>query len=385
MPGGIPFVGRELEMEAVRGAIASAAAGTPTIVLIEGEGGAGRTALLNTLETSPMLPRRRIRTHRIDLAAMPAVDPVEHAALHLTRYGRFTKIGGRRRLHAAIRRLTPDWIGAIPVWGDILAAVTSTAEALRRRRGSVPAATLPEDIAELQRVARQRAAALLVDDAHLATRAASERLHRLLATAEMGTRLLVIATYRAASPGAPLPDICHAAAALPAERRVTIAMRPLGVGAVQQYLEATLEGPVAASLVDDVLAASYGLPSGMLRRLDSLRGRGALVRGANGWSMDASADVPVEAETEPDLGPLGVDVAETLAFAARLTDEFDTATLARELGRDELWVEDRLAAAARVGVLQLVDGARDIAGDITSIYRFARGSTRAALRRLNRS
>jgi hypothetical protein len=378
------FAGRDAELDVIGAAVMHAAAGTPTLVLIEGEPGGGKTALLQALETSPLLPRRRIRVATLDLGAADSEDAVARAARLLTSHGALSRVGGRKRVAAAIRRVMPDWIGAIPVWGDLLEAITTTAAAIRRRRGHAPEEKLPEDIAELHRSARKRAAAVLIDNAHLAGPAAADRLHRLVGAAEIGTRLLIIAAYRPASPGAPPPEIARPTARLASERRIAIALRPLDREAVAALLQAELGGAVSALLLDDVMEASGGLPATVRARVDALRTSGALTPTEQGWSLDRAAVPEVTADDEIDLGPLGADVALALTEGAVLGDEFAAAMLAQALGRDELWVEDRLAAATRLGVLHLVDAERVIDGDITSVYRFASAATRAALRRQRR-
>ena len=378
------FAGRDAELDAIGAAVMHAAAGTPTLVLIEGEPGGGKTTLLQALETSPLLPRRRIRVATLDLAVTDSEDAVARAAHLLTSHGTLARVGGRRRLAVAIRRIMPDWIGAIPVWGDLLEAITTTAAALRRRRGRAPVEKLPEDIAELHRSARRRAAAVLIDNAHLAGPVGADRLHHLVGAAETGTRLLIIAAYRPSSPGAPPPDIARPTARLPSERRIAIALRPLAREAVAAFLQSQLTGTVSSVLLDDVMEASGGLPAAMRARLDALRSSGALTLSEQGWTLDTAAAPEVVSDEEIDLGPLGADVALALTEGAVLGDEFAAAALAKVLGRDELWTEDRLAAATRLGVLHLVDAEREIDGDITSVYRFASAATRAALRRQRR-
>jgi hypothetical protein len=375
------FAGRDAELDAIGAAVMQAAAGTPTLALIEGEPGGGKTALLQALEASPILPRRRIRVATLDLAVADADDAVARAARLLTSYGALARVGGRKRFAAAIRRVMPDWIGAIPIWGDLLEAITTTAAVIRRRRKRAPEEKLPEDIAELHRSARRRAAAVLIDNAHLAGPVAADRLHHLIGAAETGTRLIVIAAYRPASPGAPPPEIARPTARLPPDRRTSIALRPLGREAVAALLQSELAGSVSSVLLDDVMEVSGGLPAAVRARMDALRSSDALAQTEQGWIVDSAAAPESASDEVIDLGPLGADVALALTEGAVLGDEFAAVTLAQVLGRDELWVEDRLAAATRLGVLHLVDAEREVAGDITSVYRFASAATRAALRR----
>lgn len=372
--------GRDAELEAIKMAIAQAAAGTPTLLLLAGEAGGGKTALLRALEDSPLLPRRRIRVAFVDLAEDTRADPVLRAADLLTHHAKFARLGGRRRVSALVRRLLPEWMGVIPVWGDLLEAVTTTVETIRRKRSGKRTEVVAEEIEDLHRGARRRPAALLFDGAEHVDPAGADRLHVLIGGAETGTRLLIIAAYRPAAPGVPPPPIARASGRLDSQRRVTVALRPLASDAIRQWLERRLNGPVSQAVLDSFVEATGGLPSSIAQRLDRLLDAGAFTWKDGAWTEDPA----IHMEADPvhvDLGPLGPDVHETLSASAVLGEEFESMRVARMLERDELWVEDRLAAAARLGLLHLVDDARQIGDDMTSVYRFASATTRASLRR----
>ncbi len=380
MPDIPPLLGRETELAVIADAIARAAAGKPSLVIVEGEPGSGRTALLDALETSPLLPRRKIQVTRLDIAKGGDTDVVADAAGRLTRHQTNERLGGRRRLGAAIRRVLPDWMGAIPVWGDLLEAITTTANVVRRRKKD-PADTLPEDIAALHRVARRRPTAVLVDDAHRLGPLAADRLLRLVGAADVGTRLLVLATARSAAPGAPPAEIIRPSPRIPTERRQRILLGPLDEPAVRTWTQRFLGGDVDDSVIADVLESTGGLAAAIATRLDALRAAGTLRRDGERWTLDTERPPPVQEETPVDFGLLGADVVGVLGAAATLDDPFDALTLAQSVGRDELWVEDRLAAARRLGVLECIDDSHEVDGEITSVYRFVSAATRAALRR----
>lgn len=373
------LAGRPSEIETIAAAIAAAVAGTPTLALVEGEKGAGRTTLIRHLEDSPLLPRNRIRV--VALEANEDGDAVTDAAAALTRVAIYTRFGGRRRTMAAIRKVMPEWISAIPGWGDLLEAITVTAAKLRgRRRPEHEKVT--EDIEALHNAARKHAAAILLDGGEHVTPAVADRLVRLVRTAEQGIRLLVLATWRTPAPGSPPPPLIRAAEMLPASRLVRLALAPLGAEGVAQCLEERLGGSVSPALVDEILDTTGGLPGAVVERIAQLQASDALRRTEAGWTAVAPVEPATAPSTgeAPDLGPLGDDVRLTLSAAARLDELFTAIAVARQLGRDELWVEDRLAAAARLGVLHLVDDAFEVDGDITSCYRFASATLRAALR-----
>lgn len=373
------LAGRRPELDTIAAAISAAAAGTPALVLVEGEKGAGRTTLIRRLEDSPLLPRNRIRV--VSLEAAEDGDAVMDAAAQLTRLAVYARFGGRRRVAAAIRKVMPDWISAIPGWGDLLEAITVTIAAVRRRRRP-EREKVSEELEALYDAARRHAAAILIDDGERLSPQAADRLVRLVRAADQGIRLFVLVAWRPPPPGTAPPPLIRAAATLPSSRLVRVALAPLDAAGVGQCLEERLGGSVSAALVHEILETTGGLPGAIMERVAQLQAADSLRRVEEGWTAVPRPE-HATAPSSPgvvDLGPLGEDVRATLRVAARLDEPFTALAVAGKLERDELWVEDRLAAAARLGVLHLIDDAFDVDGDITSCYRFASAALRAALR-----
>jgi predicted ATPase len=378
--------GRQLERELFGEALAAAIAGSPRLLLFEGEGGSGKSSLLAEIASSPLLPRRRIRVALVALRNDDPLDAVAHAAHAFTSHAVFKRVGGRRNFLAMLIRLAPDWIGALPGPGDLLEAIVRTADAIRRRRRrEKPKEQIEEELLEILRVARRRAVAMIFDNLELADEAAVERLRRLLRHADVGSRLLVIGAFRTPPPGAPRPPIRLLADRLPRERVSHRRLGPLAMEDLDEWLAQRLTGAtVPVAFRDWLLSETGGQPGAVESTLTALLESGVIRPSAGDWEIDTPADVLHAAEAlgpELDLSRLGSDVAETVRAASVIGDHFDGDVLARILGLDELIVEDRLAAAARFGLVEVVGTTDRPNGEIATSYRFSSSAARAALLR----
>jgi predicted ATPase len=378
--------GREPERERFAECLDQARQGLPTLLLFEGEAGSGKTSLLDEIEPSPLLPRRRIRVVRLDLAMLEDRDPVRHAAERITHTRLFRRFGGRRRFGAMASKLLPEWMGAVPVFGDLLEALTVTAQVIRKRfRGKQERTGLAEDIEALHRHAQRRPTALLIDDLHLVEEAAADRMLKLLRDARTGTRLLVIGTVATPTPGARRTAVRALLDRLPADRIVHHRLGTLTREDLRDWMAVRFphrQLPDAA--IDFLLAESGGQPGAVQGLLERLLESGTLRDSDDGWAFDSAASGEQLGDIEPTasyLGELSDDVASIIGAASVFGDQFDALSLARLLDADELELEDQLAVALRAGLI-IGAGVRSFAdGDISSRYRFASSSLRAALHR----
>jgi predicted ATPase len=375
--------GRDEEREIFATTLARAIEGLPSLLLYEGEPGGGKTSLLDEIATSPLLPRRRIRVALIPLREDDTLEAVTRAARALTRNAFWARLGGRRRFGGAAGRILPDWIGAIPGWGDLVEAIVHTVSAVRKRKRRAAGPPLPEGLEDIHRHARRRPLAILFDDLHRATPATVDRLRRIMTVAETGTRLLIIGSFVSPPPGGPVPAIRTLVDVLPPDRRVHRRLRPLDDEALDAWFSEQFPGAQPSPALRVWLAQhTGGQPAAMERAIEGLVERDVLRRDGAGWTLGefgAGIETPVEVPPDIDLGALGEDAASLLRAASTLGNDFDGQRLARLSGRDELQVEDQLAVAVRFGLLEVV-GEIDLPdGDIATAYRFRSSAVRAAL------
>ncbi|HVR30164.1 MAG TPA: AAA family ATPase [Thermoanaerobaculia bacterium] len=376
--------GRQRERDQFAAQLAAAAQGRARMLLFEGEPGIGRSALLDEIQASPLLPRRRIRVLRIDLNDGDPGDVVLRAALTLERSGWSGRLGGRRT-GAFVRKLLPDWLGAIPGIGDVLEAIAATTEAVRKRRRTRPTEPRSQHARELAAVARRRPLALLLDDLHLAGDEAVEALRRLVIDAEGGVRLLVVATCRAPRLGAHRQAVHRLPERMPADRLLHHRMEPLTLDEIREWIEQRypLTHP-AQWLAGALLDEGGGVPSAMVADMHRLRDAGAILPAGHRWTVDQpKAEFVFASDIELDASDIALPepVSAALRSATRLPPEFDALALAGLLGEDELVVEDRLAVAVRAGALVNLGVADLDNGDFSTRFRFTSSALRSRFHR----
>jgi predicted ATPase len=362
--------------------LAAASAGEPRVLLYEGEQGSGKSSLLDEIAASPLLPRRRIRVSFLALAEGDALDAVAQAARAVTRIGLYDRLGGRRRTLGMLSRLAPEWIGAIPGWGDFLEAIVRTSEIIRRRRRrAMPREMVAEEVAQILRVARRKPVALLFDNLELADEMAVERLRGLIRNAGVGMRLLIVGAFRTPPPGAPRAAIRLLVDRLPPQSIVHHRLGPLGAEDIDEWLAHRLDGGAPHDLRAWLVEETGGQPGAIEDTINALLERGDLRAQDGAWAFSPAARARDSAGPQLDLSRLGDAAADTVRAASVLGDRFAGDELARLLGLDELDVEDQLAIAVRFGLLEVTGTLDRPNGELATGYRFMSAAARAALHR----
>ena len=379
------LIGRQAEYDRFGACLARARRGSPTVLLFEGEHGSGKSSLLTAILKSPMVVGRNLIAVHIAADHTADLDVVTRAVEIITRPELFKAVGGRRRAGEIARKLLPEWTSTIPVLGSIVAAVILTAQAVMKRRRPSPAAkALAEDIATLQNLARRRPVAILVDDLQLLSPAASDRLLRLMRTAVPPTRLLVVATLGTPAPGAARSLARAFEDGLPTDAVVRHPLTPFSPDELDQWLDDRYAADIPRDVSTFLLAETGGQPAAILELLQRLLESGALRRTDHGWQYDsdlAEAQLDPGAAADAFLSGLPSKSATILRSASILGDEFDAGTLARLVSMDELDLEDSLSVTVRRGLLVVAGETTHADGDISTRYRFASTTGRAALQR----
>jgi predicted ATPase len=185
------FHGRHAELSLLADHLEMAAAGESRIVLIGGEGGSGRSALLAAFARNIAWKQRRIRAVLVRPPDTGRYDPLALAARDLE--GRIARGLGRTPGTAA--KLLPDWAGTLPGVGNTLAAVLATITAVRRHRARVTGVS--DDVRRILRASHARLLVLLIDDLHYADANVLQQLRHLVQRSAHGHRLLIVTTYHA--------------------------------------------------------------------------------------------------------------------------------------------------------------------------------------------
>lgn len=301
------------------GALSTALAGRPQLVLLEGDAGVGKTGLLDRLEAEWHRGEAGCRVVRVSprIHGDSVKDPIGCAA---SKDGRLRGGRAQSKPPESKRELVLEWLSVVPIFGELAAALAATIDRLRRRSRTGQEDERDPDVANLLRQARRRPLVLLIDSLEEAEESGMGRLEALIRGALTSrARLLVIAAH--------------------------CTLRDTGMPTPAHRLRRVLPEEVVVH-----------------RRIRALTPHAAL----SGWTS----------ELDRTPGP----VLETVRVASVLGDEFDSVTVCRLLNEDdELAVEDRLAVAAHCDLLKLA-GERVLAdGSMTTVYQFVSPRLRAAL------
>ena len=181
-------VGREAEVARLHACLAQARQGGRQTVFITGEGGVGKTTVVDAFlhQIAPTealwLGRGQCIEH---YGAGEAYLPVLEAL------GRLGREPGGERLVACLRQYAPTWLGQMPVLlpPEALAAVQRQGQGVTRER-------MLRELAEaLEILAAERPVVLVLEDLHWSDPSTVEAL-ALLARRRDPARLLVLGTYR---------------------------------------------------------------------------------------------------------------------------------------------------------------------------------------------
>ncbi|CUR59421.1 hypothetical protein NOCA1170230 [metagenome] len=240
VPGSAPLIGREASLDELRAAVSHAADGSPSVVLLTGETGAGKSRLVTELTSSEDVVV-------LYGACLPiAGEPLPFAPLTQA----LRRLGNTGVVRQQLER-SPDLARLMPTWGRTPSADAVTASSRL---------TLFQAVLELlERAGAARPVLHVVEDLHWADRSTLDLL-RYLATNLGNERVVLIVTYRAdaVKPGGLLAGWIAEMARLPITARVAVER----LDAVQTERMATeiLGAPPSSELLQSVLARSAGNP-----------------------------------------------------------------------------------------------------------------------------
>lgn len=300
----VPFVGRAEELDALRDASEVAADGDLVLVLVDGDAGMGKTALVEAFAE--------------ELAA-------ESVPVH---WGRCADIGGAPAFW--------PWLQVLRSIGDDAVALAEERFAARPDEPFVAFDT----VHEILRARRHQLRVVVLDDLHAADLPSLELL-RFLGRTAADIPLLVIGTHRASELRLdPDRDVLLAEIGA-SSRRVSPA--PLGLSEVRALLHGLVEdddlGDVAASL----LARSEGNALYVEQLVDAVS--------RSGPEVLAQIPAGIRAAVRSRLQPLPPLAVELLSAASILAPPIRPPVLAAMAHRSVEEVEDALGTAVMAGIL----------------------------------
>lgn len=339
----VPFVGRARELAQLSAALSRALAGGGTTVVITGDAGMGKTALLDaflhareTLAAHALVCRGQSVEHSgAGEAYFPVIDALAPMIAH-----------PGHGLHEIVRTHAPSWLSQFPgVYPqEEIASTPPTPARLARELGDA-----------LSAAARSRPVLMILEDLHWADPSTLELL-RHLAHRAARTALLVIATCRAEEAATAGSSITQVLAELEARGVCdTIELGPLDETSIRDYVECRFNlGEVSIPLASLLARATEGHPLFLVSLVQLFIQRGDLQQVDRVWHLITPADrlhlaIPrtVQAVIRRKLAALEQSDRRLLQYASVEGQEFSTAVLSRLVDTDSATLEERLDAMAK--------------------------------------
>jgi DNA-binding winged helix-turn-helix (wHTH) protein/predicted ATPase len=366
---GLPLVGRQADLDRLRGALERARLGERQVVFVNGEPGIGKTTLIEAFlagaGSAPWLANGDcIEQYGAGEPYLPILSALE----------RLCRDASAGDLVAVLRRTAPTWLAQMPSLIDPAAH-----EALTQRLGGTTQPRMLRELAALlEALATERVLVIWLEDLHWADHSTLDAIAFLARRADRA-RLLLLGTYRPAEVVTGEHSLLHVCHDLRLHGHCQeISLAPLTKTEVTEYLRARLAGaPVSDALVQHVHQRTEGNSLFMVTVVDDLVARALVTRSPDGWSLDngggPTPDVPetLRQLIERQLQRLAATDQKLLEAASVAGVEFAAAAVASALGEAADAVEAQCERLARLGRFLKPRGATDWPdGTTTANYTF---------------
>ena len=346
------FVGRAAALAELERCYARAGAGQRQLVLVSGEPGIGKTALVERFvarlaQRAHADPRPTLVARGQSVESYGAGDPyrpLREAAEDLLRRG-------GDGVRAVFRSHAPSWLLSMPE--------LATADELESLRRGVRSSTIESVQRELERVleavSADRTLLLVLEDLHWCEPATVAVLWAL-ATRREPARLLIVGTYRPADAIAQQHPLTRLHRELGAKRLcVDLALDGLPGEAVGAFLDRRFPGhALSEAFAARLCEQTAGNPLFLLNALDDLERRGWLREQEGAWRCAVDLDRLFAAVPESTreliafrFEQLGPAAREVLEAASVVGETFATQAVAAAVERDGAEVERELEPLAR--------------------------------------
>jgi eukaryotic-like serine/threonine-protein kinase len=337
LAGGV-FVGRERELEQMRGAVDAALVGRGSLQLLVGEPGIGKTRAAEELATYARVSGARVYWGRCrEEEGAPAYWPWVQAVRGYARDADPVALGWQLGAGAAeVAQLIPEVAEKLDIEP---ARLGESEEARFRLFDSVTSLLLA--------AARDRPLVIVLDDLHWADEP-SLLLLRFAAKEVGSSGLLILGTYRDVELGRHHPLARVLGDISGGETSGRIPLRGLTVAAVERYIEMTSGGPAPPGLAEAVQEQTNGNPFfvGEIVRLLASEGR------LTGGGSAAELEIPqgVREVVGRRLDRLSDSTNEALRVAAAIGRDFESEVVYRvaEMPEEELETAAKEAVAERL-------------------------------------
>jgi len=387
------FVGREHDLRQLEAHLSAAAAGQGNVILVSGEAGIGKSALMNhflalTAERHPEVAIARGECSErfgqgeaflpfIEALGVLLADEEEQSV--------------QQKMLSILLETAPSWLEAVPAIGQALRASYETAEAVRSQFGGHespvtapdPERMLREYTGIVTRLSQASPVLIFIDDLQWSDAGSVDLLVHL--SRRIGSSpVLVLGTYRPSDvdvgrDGKPHP--LHKAMLEMGRYNACgeMTLKRLGPDDTAAILAAQFPNhDFPPALADTVHDLSDGNPLFFIEMLHLLQQDGFIEWEGRTWRLvrpveDAPLPKSVESVLLMRLDRLQADLHRTLQYASAEGERFLSTVLAHVLRTDELSLEEQLDVVERVHRLIRTEGELEIDQDLATIYEFAHG------------
>ncbi len=380
---GAMLVERDAALKKLRQLWGGAEAGAGRVVLIAGEAGHGKTALIDQFILNLQSEGRPFKVARAacsaqsgeDEAFWPFADALSQVIAAPTR-----KV--TEDVLDAFLEFAPSWAEVIPVAGQVVGASLKTAQIVRNRTKTTdspnPDKLLREYAGALKKAADKIPVLVFIDDLHWSD-AASIKLLSHLARTVRSMRVLLIGAYRPSDIAVEGHLLTGAVGEIMRyDKDAQVVTMPLSEQGIHQLVDKLYPGnKFVDRLTPYLVASTSGAPLFVVETLRLMQERGEIAKDAadGRWTLTRDlneGDLPqnVEAIINKRLERLPEDLQEVLALAAVEGTQFDAAVLAYVLDKDEIEIMKLLEPAEYTHHIIEFVGDVDLGEDVTVRYRF---------------
>ncbi len=350
------------------------------VVFVTGGAGCGKSGLMARFEREARRRHWRMRSAYVDAGSEQRGRVWQTAPVRLT---------VEHRVGRSLKRSGGQWLGLLPVVGDVIEAVTETIATLRRgprderrERWEKTAERLRlQGVRALLELGPRDPRLLVLDDLDRGTAedlaGASFLIGRI---AETRTLLVIVH-----SEGDAMGDVAIDGLIRQAERAGvgrTIRLPYVDHRDTAELLARATRGRPSPRWTEWFMGRTGGNLREIWSLLVELERVGFILRRRRSWEWrrfppDGSG-LPAAHEVERRIELPEADL-DFLSTAAAQGQRFLATVMARDAGVDELEIEDRLAGYVRSGVL-VFEGEESSGGELSSVYRFRQAGVDAWLR-----
>jgi AAA ATPase domain len=305
------FVNRRDELETLKRCLAAAGESECRLVLIEGEHGAGKTALcdafLHLASRSPAVWLSYGQCFEQSRSGEPYCA-VLNALDQLTR--QFPT-----HVPAALLRHAPAWLGQLPQWSELTVAARANPS-----NGHRSSRMIRELLSAIDELSRDITLVLVLEDLHWGDLDTIELL-RALGRHHSRAKYLIVATYDACEVSDPSRALARLALDLQSSQVcISLSIRPLREEHVRGYLEARFESTALGSLTGPLWQVTGGNALRMVATVDALVATGHIFRQPEGWRLESRPLGSMQAASANRLSaplPIGSSSLTSMAWMSR--------------------------------------------------------------------